>query len=135
MSDYVIQASEPVYRKAYPIKERQTLTYTFVLKDEAGVVIPASALSAAVLTVYSAASEAIVNSREAQNVLNANNVTISELGVVTWTLQPSDVTMLNQALEEETHRCVFLFTWTASGNTRTHPHEVDFVLDNIGKLS
>ena len=135
MSDYTVQGSIPVYRKAYPIKEKQTGIYAFTMKDEAGAVIPAASLTSLTLTVYSLQSGAIVNSRNAQNVLNANNVSVSEGGVVTWIQQIADVTILNDALTEETHRCLFVFGWNSGGNPRSYPHELDLVIENLGKLT
>ncbi len=133
MSAYTVQGSAPVYRKAYPIKEKQTGIYSFTMQDEAGNAIPAASLTSLTLTVYSVLSGDIVNSRNGQNVLNANNVTVSSQGVVTWTQQIADVTILNDALAEETHRCLFVFAWS-SGTPRSFPHEIDLVIENLGKL-
>lgn len=135
MPVYTVDGNTPVYRTVYRIKEKQTGIYTFTIKDEAGVVIPGSSLTSLVLTVYSAQSGTIVNSRNAQNVLNLNQVAVSESGVLTWTQQVADVTILDDTLDEETHRCLFLFGWSSGGQVRSHPHEVDFLIENLGKLT
>ena len=129
---YTVQGKEQDYRKVYPIKEQETGVFSFTIRDEDGVVIPASQLTAVLFTVYVPTSGAIVNTRNAQNVLNQNNVTISEAGVVAWTQQIADVTILDDTLEMETHRCLFLFTW--QGGARSKPYEVDFELENLAKL-
>lgn len=134
-SSYTVQGAEPVYRKAYPVKEKQTGVYSFTIKDENGNAIPASQLTDVTLTLYSAASGAIVNARNGQNVKNANNVTIDEAGLVTWIQQIADLTIVDDTLHEETHRALFVFTWISGGNNRSHPHEVDFVIENLGKLT
>lgn len=133
MSHYHVQGKEPVYRKAYPVKEKQTGVYSFTIKDENGNAIPVSQLTTVTLTLYSTASDAIVNARSGQDVKNQNNVTIDAAGLVTWTQQLADLTILDDSLHEETHRALFLFTWQSGA--RSHPHEVDFVIENLGKLT
>lgn len=132
-SDYTVDGNEPVYRKKYFVKEKKTGVYSFTIKKEDGTVVPASALTSATLSLFVPATAAIVNGRDAQSALNANNVTIDEAGLVTWTQQIADMAILDDALEEETHRALFLFTWQAGA--RQHPHEVDFVIENLGKLT
>lgn len=133
MSTYTVQGKEPDFHKVYPIKEKETGVYSFTIKDEAGLVIPATQLYEVKLTVHVPSSGAIVNGRDAQNVKNANNVTISEAGVVTWTLQVADVTIVDDSLDKETHQCLFLFTWQAG--VRSKPHVVDFEIENLAKLT
>jgi len=132
-STYTVQGKEPDYRKVYPIKEQETGVYSFTIKDENGTLIPASQLHEVKLTLYIPSSGAIVNSRNAQDVKNANNVTISEAGAVVWTQQVADVTMVDDTLETEIHRCLFLFTWQTGA--RSKPYEVDFEIENLGKLT
>lgn len=120
--------ARPVHR----VKERETGIETFTLKDENGAVVPGSALDAATLTLSVVPTGAIVNSRNAQNVLNANNVTISEQGVVTWTMQAADVAILDDTRRIEVHRALFVFTWNG---TRTLPYELDYEIDNLSKLT
>lgn len=119
-------------RTTYRISEQETPTYEFRLVDEAGVPIAGSTLNTATLTLYAVPSGTIINSRNGQNVLNANQVTISEAGLVTWTLQLNDVKILDNTLRIEVHRALFLFTWGAG---RSKPHEVDLEVENLGKLA
>lgn len=126
-------------RTSYDLKEKQTGIYSFVLKDEDGNVVPAASLTSATLTLHSKESltKAIINGRNAQNCLNANDVTISAEGVVTWTIRVEDVTILDDSLKVETHRALFLFKWNAGSPAveRSKPHEVDFVLINLSRLT
>lgn len=132
-SPYVIRAQAPVFRKAYPVKEKQTGEYSFTLQDETGAPIPASDLTDARLTLHVPTTGTIVNSRDNQSVLNANQVTISEAGLVTWAYRIADMTMVDATLTEETHRALFVFTWQSG--LRSHPHEVDFIIENLDKLT
>lgn len=120
-------------RKSFSLKEKETGRYSFTLKDEAGVAVAAASLTSATLTLYEPESGAIVNSRNAQNVLNLNNVTIDSNGGVAWTIQSADVTLLDATRGTEVHRALFFFSW--SGGTKGKPHEVDLVLENLGKLA
>jgi len=130
-SVYTVQGKEPEYRTVYPIKEQETGVYSFTIKDETGAVIPASQLTAVLLTVYVPTTGALI--RDHQDVKNAHNVTIGEDGVVAWSQQVGDVTILDDTLATETHRCLFLFTWQSG--TRSKPHEVDFEIENLAQLT
>lgn len=115
------------------INERSTAVYSSTLKDENGQVIPAASLGTLTLTLFEAASGTILNTRNAQNVLNQNNVTVDANGVLTYVLQPADTAILNPGLHTETHRALFEFTWNSGA--RTHRHVVDFEIENLDKVS
>ena len=133
MQATTVKGAEKVLRKWFPVKEKQTVDYAFTVKDGNGIGIPAANFFAVTLTFYNPETGAIVNLREDQDVLNANNVTISAAGVVTWSLQLPDVTISNQLATDETHRALFRFFWAAGA--KHFPHEVDFVIENLGKLT
>jgi hypothetical protein len=59
------------------------------LKDHAGANIDLSAVTALVGTLTNHLG-AVVNSRSAQNMLNANNATVSSTGAFVLELQPAD---------------------------------------------
>ena len=116
-----------------PILERTSLRYSGVMKDLAGAVVPSTDLSALTLTWYSlAGAQAIVNARDGQNVLNANNVTIDGSGNLAWSMQPADTQILDATLAYEWHRA--LFAWTKTGGEQGK-HEVDIKITNVGKVS
>lgn len=116
----------------YSVLERVSVKYTATIKDEAGTAIPGSALTALTLTLYSVHSGTIVNSRNDQNVLNANGVTVDEAGLLTWIMDPLDNQVLDTAFAYERHRA--LFEWTWSGGTKAGKHEVDFLVQNLGQV-
>lgn len=119
----------------FSVKEKSTVKYTATIKDETGAAIPAANLSSLVLTLWNMSDplKAVINSRSAQNVLNANNVTVDSNGLVTWTMQPADNAIQITTNRVERHRALFVFTW-ASG-AKQGAHEVDFDVLNIEKLS
>lgn len=121
-------------RKTFQLNERETGTYSFTLMDENKLPVSAGQLTGATLTLYEPDSGSIVNSRSGQNVLNLNNVTIDAAGLVKWSIQLADVTLLDAAKSHEIHRALFFFSWSAGGDAKGKPHEVDLQLENLGKL-
>ncbi len=119
--------------KVFNVKEGTVATYTATIKDEAGTVIPASALTTLTLTYYAAdlADDVagIINSRSAQNVLNANNVTVTTGGVLTWTLQATDTVIVTSTRTTEMH--LALFTWTWGTPVKTGKHLVGIRVENL----
>jgi hypothetical protein len=115
-----------------PVAERTTPLYTATLVDEDGAIIPGSTLTTLVLTHYNLATDAILNSRDAQNVLNANNVTVSELGILEWVLQPLDTLIVDDTLCLETHVALFEFTWNSGA--RVGKHEIRYEVRNYEQV-
>lgn len=116
------------------VNERSTARYTTdPLTDEDGAVVAGSILSSATLTLYDQRTGAILNSRNQQNVNQANGVSISDAGVVSWLLVPADNAIVNTKLPQEVHVAVFDFRWDA-GTSRA-VHEVKILVNNIGKVT
>lgn len=111
----------PIVPREFGILEKATGSYTATITGNDGATpIPAASLSTLVLTLYVVKSDGttgIVNSRDAQNILNANNVTVSAAGLLTWAIQTADTTLV-EALPFERH--IALFEWTASGVAGKH---------------
>ena len=111
------------------VREKSSGKYTAVLKDETGAVIPASALTAITLTLYDLATNAIINNRDGQNVLNANNVTIDNSGNLVWSVQAADHALVRTSGRPlEKHRAVFEYTW--SSGTKQDWHAVEFQVES-----
>lgn len=112
--------------------EGQSGTYTCVLRDEFRVVVKGSQLTSATLTLYDSNTDEIINDRTAQNVLNANDVTIDESGRLTWTVLPDDMALVSDSSLQERHVALFEFAWTDSDSrARTKVHEVWFTVNRI----
>lgn len=118
-----------------PILEKTTPKLTAVLQDENGNPIAGSALGTLTLTLYNlndGPTYTILNSRDNQNVLNTNNVTVDESGNLTWEMQTGDTPLVDAALDIEKHRAVF--TWTYNGGTKTGRHVIDMAVKNLQKV-
>lgn len=107
----------------FPINELSTGKYTAVIVGNDGVTpLPAVTLTTLTLTLYvilSDGTQAIVNGRNIQNVLNLNNVTVDGSGNLTWNVQVGDTTP-QQVIPFEIHRAVFAWTWPGGAGN----HEV-----------
>lgn len=77
--------------------------------------LPASQITAFTITLYDSETGTIINSRDSQNILNANDVTIDEDGHLTWLIQAEDNIIVDDHLETEDH-IVDLF-WTFDGGS------------------
>jgi len=122
---------EPQVR-VFEINEQATGTYHATLVGNDGVTpIPLADMLTFVLTLYviqADGTDAIVNARNAQNVLNANNVTLhATSGLVTWAIQPEDTTLVED-VPFELHRA--LLEWTATGDVEGH-QEVHLRVRNL----
>lgn len=113
------------------INEKSTFRYRAILRGVDGVVVPGAVLTSATLTLYTAPGEVIVNGRDAQNVLNTNNVTISGTGILIFSGQANDAVILDTQLNVEIHRAQFHLVWPG-GEMR---HEVDFMIRNLCKVT
>jgi hypothetical protein len=88
----------------------QSGVFTGTLLDAAGVAIPLANINSVTLTLTNAATGAVVNSRNSQNVLNSNNVTIhATSGALTWLIQPGDTELVDSSAAYEEH--IAELTW------------------------
>jgi len=117
------------------IREGATVVYQATLQDEDGDAIALGDITTLTLTYYNQADASIINSRSEQDVLNANNVAVSDAGVLTWSLQPDDTVIVNTTLtrgQKETHLALFELTWD-SGD-KVCRYEVTFEIEQINEV-
>ncbi len=125
---------DPQTPLTFEVNEKTSGRYTATLVGNDGVTpLPGATLSTLVLTLYvikADGTDAIVNSRNVQNVLNANNVTVSTGGLVTWLFQVGDTTLV-EAIPFERHIALWEWTWpTGAGK-----HEVILVVRNLHRVT
>lgn len=118
------------------IQEKTTAQLKATLVNENSLAIPGSSLLTLTLTLYSIADTGfpLVAARNAQNVLNTNDVAVNEAGELTWDMTVADTVILNGALTSEVHRAVFEWTYLAGAITKTGRHAVDHRITNMEKI-
>ena len=84
----------------------------------------ASDLLTLTLTLYGPGGT-VINSRAAQNALNANNVTIDANGLVTWLSQPADNVIQGNVPVGHVERHYALFQWTTDSSAGNYLVQID----------
>ena len=114
------------------IHQGTTPKLTFDIENEDGVVIPSASLTTLTLNLFNLDDEdnTILNSRTDQDVLNANNVTVSGAGAGVWSMQVGDTAMVGTGYIEG-HRAVF--KWTYDSGNKTGDHIIDMRIRNMIK--
>ncbi len=124
--------------------EKDTPVYYGLIKDHAGAVVDLTAADSLTLTLYEESTEAVVNSRTAQNVKNANGVTVYATaqsvtidGVaisynLIWPTTIADNAIIGTRSLEK-HIGVFTAIW--SSGTKRSTHEVSWLIRNLTKVS
>ena len=110
------------------ILEGTTAIYSTTLVDEDSVAIGGAQVTVMTLTYYDVETNQILNSRDEQNVLNTNNVTLSAGGVLEWLLQSGDTVIIDDRKELERHKALFTWLW---GSDRIGRHEIEFDCENV----
>jgi hypothetical protein len=108
------------------VNERTTGVVSFTLLDPDGNPVSGAVLTTATLSLYDVSSRAYINSRQALDAKNANDVTIDNNGLVTWRWTAADMAMHVATHAREKRRAVFHFVWA----TGEFWHGVDFTVVN-----
>jgi hypothetical protein len=114
-----------------PINEGTTGEFVATLNTDS------QPITAAELTVFDELTGAIVNNRNAQNVLNANGVTIAGT-TLTWKLSKNDTISVRSPrpapLDVYVHTAIFVIRWNdAAAVARQFTHIVDFAFFALAK--
>ena len=105
-----------------------TAPFSATIKDDEGVAIPGDDLDTLTLTLYEYATGAVINNRNALDVLNANDGTVSPGGVLAFLLTADDNVAVAAAVgRREAHVIMLDYTWDT---TKAGRHEVVFDLTN-----
>lgn len=105
------------------VNEETTFSYVGQLKDEAGTNLAKASLQALTLEVYEQRNETRL--RTARDAFDANDVTITTGGLITWLGQLEDTRIVNTSSRigaPEVHVALFQFAWdVALAATLTNP--------------
>lgn len=120
---------------SFLLAEKSTGTYTATVVANDGVTpLPAATLATLTLFLYVIKADGTSSYIRGaaglpQNVLNANNVTVDANGLVTWTIQTTDTTLI-EAVDFERHIALFQWTWAGGAGK----HEVVLVVKNLREI-
>jgi len=125
------------------VNERTVARYLALIVDENGDAIDLTAADDITLTAYEPGTGAVLNSRNAQDAKNANNVTVYATpqtdtvdgATVTynleWAQQPADNVILGSSALER-HAAMFVVTWATTKQAR---HELTWLVRNLTKAT
>ena len=114
--------------------EKASSLITATFKDELGVAIPNTDFTAINMTLFLLSDPTqIVNARDNQNVLNANNCTVDANGLFSWNVQPGDRAMISTTVSEEIHRAEIRYKW--AGGNKEGVAIIDLPVINLVKTS
>lgn len=119
---------------ANTVTERSSARYTATLLDENGAAVALVVMTSLKLWLRDVATEEYINGREAQDVLNANNMTFhATSGLLTWLVQPADNAILSgdSGIETETHEAIFEAKWSS---TKQKTWKVTITVTNMFSL-
>jgi len=98
------------------VNQRSSAIYTGTMLDELGDPLELADLDTVTLTLYDLATGRIINGRDGQDVMNANDVSVHDTsGLVTWYIKPADNIIVGNIAEGELEVHVALFRWTWTG--------------------
>lgn len=115
----------------FAVNEGESSFYSCSLVDEAGSPIGVGVIETLTLTLYNVHTAAIINTRSQQNVLGANQVTVSAGGVLSWGILPADNPVINTGAKSERHRAVFKWTW--SSGAKSGINQFDIVVHRVSR--
>lgn len=111
-------ATQPAEIAIVTVNEGNLAVISGTLTDETGAAVALASLSTLTLTLYDRASDAIINSRNAQSIKNVNGGTFhATSGAFTLTLSAADNVIVTPRAPGtfETHLGLIQATWSAGG--------------------
>jgi hypothetical protein len=112
-----------------PVAARASAIYTAQIVDGAGAGIPAAALATLTLSLFDAATGAVVDGVSAVNILNSDRGAVDASGNLTVTLRPADTAIFGAAvLPGRLQYRSMVIDWTYNGGGSVGRHQCDFAI-------
>lgn len=111
----------------FEVLEGTTPQYSCSIVDENGDAVAAASLDTLTITLFNVRSRVVINSRDRQNALNANNVEVTAGGLLTWNIQPADLVVASGDLISKL-QAVFEWTW---GDGKSGWHELTLNVEAV----
>lgn len=128
-------ASRATFIVSGDVPEKTSWTYSCLLKDDKGNLIPRLALSTLTLTVYvPGAGNPVINGIQDVNILNTGRGTVGETdGTLSIHFFAADNVILSDSAVNETH--VALIKGTYNGGVDGFNREVQFKVKNMARVT
>lgn len=134
MSEPKIEAMKNTANLTVTVDEGESCDVDYTFKDMAGNAIVKSSLITLTATLFDEKTETIINSRDAQDVKDANGGTVATDGTLTLRLQPLDAAIVSTTLTaEKTERHILRLEWTWNDGmlTRTGRASRAIIVQNV----
>lgn len=118
-----------ITNRVFDVNQDNSGKYVAKLVDENGDALSYEVLDTLQLTLYDSKTEDIINSRDEQNVLNTNDVTLDCEGNLVWVWTPEDMPKILTKPDPEVHIALWRAVWN-SGESQIL-HEVKFRVHGI----
>lgn len=113
MSEPKIEALKNLNNLTVTVDEGESCNVTYNFTDMLGAAIAKASILTLTATLFDEASEDLINSRNAQTVLDANGGVVATDGTLVLRLQPADNVIVSTTLEaEKTERHILKVEWT-----------------------
>ena len=149
MAGTILDPNDAAAIVPFKVNEDSSFPFTAQLKDTDGTDLALADIDTITLTLFltrggtTSPANTIVNDRDAEDIKNANEVTISASGLLTWNVQPEDTAIINDEIEvcektmkntREIHRA--LFQWKKTGGTggEQGKKRADFTVCNLAEV-
>lgn len=116
------------------IDQDSSCDLTITLADSSGDALAKEAITSLTATLVNAVDGSVINDRIDQDIYDTNGTTVSDSGVITMRLQPSDNPVIGTLLadESESHFLRIEWGWTdSSGLSRTGSHEFEIQVREV----
>lgn len=123
--------------KATPVQAGESCDVVVTFKGMNGVAIAKASLATLTATLFDTTTKAVINSRNAQNVLDANGGAVASDGTLTLRLQAADAVIVGTVEVGDTEEHTLRLTWTWSDGvlTRTGMQEWAILVEQIATAS
>lgn len=108
----------------------ESAVVTATLYDTSGATLDKAAVASLSVTLVDE-SRSIVNSRDGQDILDANGGTLASDGTVTLILSTDDTQMVDDESDLERRYLQFAWTWSDGSNTLTGIHDYYVEIKNF----
>ena len=121
--------------QAVVVQEGESCNLVFTPTDIVGAAILKANLVTLTITVFDLTTSAVVNSRNAQNVIDANNGTVDTAGVLTMRLQPADTVIVGTVADGAKQVRSVQLVWTFNDGVAVRTGKSDPLGFEIQKLA